>query len=245
MTEPGLSDLVVVYRAKGLVDGEIIRGFLEAQGIPASVSQEAAGKIYGLTIGDLGIAEVLVRAEDEQKALELLQEMESGGFENEILVSEDANQKALGPQSLPEEDELQQRKKVLILCTGNSARSQIAEAVVNNDCWDKWVAYSAGTNPAAVINPYAVKVLEEAGLFHQGEPKSVEVFRDKDFDLIITVCDNARETCPLWIGTGNRLHIGFKDPAAVEGSDAEKLAAFRKTLKLIRAAIPPVLKEYA
>jgi len=245
MTEHGLSDLVVVYRAKGLVDGEIIRGFLEAQGIPASVSQEAAGKIYGLTIGDLGIAEVLVRADDEQKALELLQEMESGGFENEILVSEDANQKALGPQSLPEEDELQQRKKVLILCTGNSARSQIAEAVVNNDCWDKWVAYSAGTNPAAVINPYAVKVLEEAGLFHQGEPKSVEVFRDKDFDLIITVCDNARETCPLWIGTGNRLHIGFEDPAAVEGSDAEKLAAFRKTLKLIRAAIPPVLKEYA
>ncbi|HNW94723.1 MAG TPA: DUF2007 domain-containing protein, partial [Anaerolineaceae bacterium] len=76
MTEHGLSDLVVVYRAKGLVDGEIIRGFLAAHDIPASVSQEAAGKIYGLTIGDLGVAEVLVRAQDEQNALELLREME-------------------------------------------------------------------------------------------------------------------------------------------------------------------------
>jgi len=245
MTEHGLSDLVVVYRAKGLVDGEIIRGFLEAKGIPANISQEAAGKIYGLTIGDLGIAEVLVRAQDERKALDLLQEMEAGEFENEILVSEDDDQKALGPQSIPEEDELQQRKKVLILCTGNSARSQMAEAVVNNDCWDKWVAYSAGTKPAAEINPFTLQVLEEVGIFHQGEPKSVDVFKGQEFDLVITVCDNARETCPLWLGKGNRVHVGFEDPAAVEGSDAEKLAAFRNTLTLIRAAIPAVLKQYA
>lgn len=101
MTEHGFSDLVVVYRAKGLVDGEIIRGFLEAQGIPANVSQEAAGKIYGLTIGDLGVAEVLVRAQDEQRALELLREMEAGEFENEILVSEQTDQKTFGPQSTP------------------------------------------------------------------------------------------------------------------------------------------------
>lgn len=244
MTEHGFSDWVVVYRAKGLVDGEMIKSFLEAQGIPASVSQEAAGKIYGLTIGDLGMAEVLVRAQDEQKALELLREMEAGEFENEILISEDADQKTLGPQSIPDEDELQQRKKVLILCTGNSARSQMAEAVVNNDCWDKWVAYSAGTNPAAVINPFTLIVLGEAGIFHQGEPKSVEVFKGQEFDLIITVCDNARETCPLWLGKGNRIHVGFEDPAAVQGSDAEKLEAFRKTLKLIRAAIPAVLMQY-
>jgi len=244
MTEHGLSDLIVVYRAKGLVDGEMIRGFLEAQGIPASVSQEAAGKIYGLTIGDLGAAEVLVRAQDEQKALELLREMEAGEFENEILVSEEEDQKALGPQSIPEEGELQGRKKVLILCTGNSARSQMAEAVVNNDYWDKWVAYSAGTNPASQVNPFTVMVLGEASLFHQGEPKSVEVFQGQEFDLIITVCDNARETCPLWLGKGNRIHVGFEDPAAVQGSDAEKLAAFRKTLSLIRATIPAVLKQY-
>ncbi len=245
MTEHNLPDLVVVYRAKGLIEGEIIKGFLEAQGIRASVSQEAAGKIYGLTVGDLGIAEILVRAEDKDKAVALLREVEAGEFANEILISGDAEQNALGPQSLPDEAELQHRKKVLILCTGNSARSQIAEAVVNNDCWDKWVAYSAGTNPALAVNPYAIRVLEEAGIFHQGEPKSVEVFRDKEFDLIITVCDNARETCPLWLGKGNRLHIGFEDPAAVEETDEEKLEAFRKTLKLIRAAIPPVLNEYA
>ena len=240
----GLSDLVVVYRAKGLVDGEIIRGFLEAQGIPASVSQEAAGKIYGLTIGDLGVAEVLVQAQDEQRALELLRDMEAGEFENEILVSEEDDQKALGPQSNPEEDELQGRKKVLILCTGNSARSQIAEAVVNNDCWDKWIAFSAGTNPATGINPWTLRALEEADIFHQGEPKSVDVFRGQDFDLIITVWDDARETCPVWLGEANRIHIGFEDPAAVEGSGVEKLEAFRKTLRLIRAAIPAVLKHY-
>lgn len=244
MTEHGLSDLVVVYRAKGLVDGEIIRGFLAAHDIPASVSQEAAGKIYGLTIGDLGVAEVLVRAQDEQNALELLREMEAGEFENEILVSGDADQKALGPQSVPEEDELQQRKRVLILCTGNSARSQMAEAVVNNDCWDQWVAFSAGTKPAAEVNPFTLQVLEEAGIFHQGEPKSVEGFKGQEFDLVITVCDNARETCPLWLGKEKRVHVGFEDPAVVQGTDAEKLAAFRKTLSLIRAAIPAVLKQY-
>ena len=244
MTEHGFSDLVVVYRAKGLVDGEIIRGFLEAQGIPANVSQEAAGKIYGLTIGHLGVAEVLVRAQDEQRALELLREMEAGEFENEILVSEQTDQKAFGPQSIPEEDELRKRKKVLILGTANSARSQMAEAVVNNDCWDRWVAFSAGTNPAAAVNPWTLRVLEEADIFHQGEPKSVDVFRGQDFDLIITVCDDARETCPVWLGEANRIHIGFEDPAAVEGSGAEKLEAFRKTLRLIRAAIPAILKHY-
>ena len=78
MTEHNLPDLVVVYRAKGLIEGEIIKGFLEAQGIRASVSQEAAGKIYGLTVGDLGIAEILVRAEDKDKAVALLREVEAG-----------------------------------------------------------------------------------------------------------------------------------------------------------------------
>jgi arsenate reductase len=70
------------------------------------------------------------------------------------------------------------------------------------------------------------------------------VFKGQNFDLIVTVCDQARETCPLWLGPEKRIHIGFEDPAAVQGTEEEKMAAFRNTLKLIRATIPPVLKEF-
>jgi arsenate reductase len=132
---------------------------------------------------------------------------------------------------------------VLFLCTGNSARSQMAEALVNHDLGDKWVAFSAGTHPTGYIHPVALAVLAELGIEHQGSSKSISEFMGKDFDLIITVCDNAAQDCPVWLGKGNRLHMSFSDPAQVKGTEAEVLAAFRHVRDQIRSRIIPFLEE--
>ncbi len=131
----------------------------------------------------------------------------------------------------------QSRKKVLVLCTGNSCRSQMAEALINDFLGDRWQAYSAGTQPSGYVHPLAIRALEELGIQHQGESKSVEAFYGQDFDVVITVCDDAAENCPVWLGKGKRAHIGFPDPAKAVGSEAEKLAAFRQVRDDIRARI--------
>jgi arsenate reductase (thioredoxin) len=118
--------------------------------------------------------------------------------------------------------------RVLILCTGNSCRSQLAEALVNHFLAGRWQAFSAGTQPSGYVHPLALKALEEIGIHHQGESKPVERFYGQVFDAVITVCDDAAENCPVWLGQGQRAHIGFPDPAKVEGSDEAKLAAFRQ-----------------
>lgn len=106
------------------------------------------------------------------------------------------------------------RRKVLFLCTGNSARSQIAEALVNSLRSEAWRAFSAGTHPTGSVHPWAIAALKEIGVGVSGaRSKSADEFRDVDFDLVITVCDDAAENCPLWLGQGNRAHIGFPDPA--------------------------------
>lgn len=245
MKSKSYEDLVAVYSVEG---GEAVAGpirdFLEAQGIPAMLSQESAGAIYGFTVGNLGMAMILVDPENEAKARELLAQMERGEYSQEKLSECLTGCELVGPQSEAIDDaELNARKKVLVICTGNSARSQMAEAVINTDCWDSWIAYSAGVEPAASVNPYALRVLEEAGIFHQGYPKSVDLFKDMALDLVLTVCDHANETCPVWLGGDKHIHIGFEDPAKIEGSEAEKLYAFRESLKLIRATIPPLLKS--
>jgi arsenate reductase (thioredoxin) len=105
---------------------------------------------------------------------------------------------------------------VLILCTGNSARSQMAEALVNNMRGDRWQAFSAGTHPAGFVHPDAAAALQEIGIEiakRGARSKSVEEFRDQPFDVVITVCDDAAEECPVWLGQGQREHIGFPDPA--------------------------------
>jgi arsenate reductase (thioredoxin) len=120
--------------------------------------------------------------------------------------------------------------KILILCTGNSARSQIAEGVLKS--LDPFLTvFSAGTNPASHINPYAVEVMKEIGIdISTAQPKSVDKFLNDSFDYVITVCDNAKETCPVFFGeVKNRLHMGFKDPSTVIGSENEILTAFRRT----------------
>ncbi len=246
MGHQGLDSYVTVYSAHGRLDAETIKAFLEAQGIPVYIDQDTLGLIHGFTVGDLGVVGILVPPEDAEKARSLLAAMDEGDFADEVLVDDENATNAPHIEPLDAEDEdLKGRKKVLFLCTGNSARSQIAEAIVNNDCWDKWVAFSAGTEPTGKVNPFAQQVIEEADIYHQGRSKSVDEFANQGFDLVVTVCDHANETCPLWLKQGEKIHIGFEDPAAVVGTDEEKLAAFRKTFALIRATIPPLLSQYA
>jgi arsenate reductase len=137
------------------------------------------------------------------------------------------------------------QKTVLFLCTGNSVRSQMAEAMTNALPEGKWKAFSAGTVPAGFVHPMALRVLEEAGIHHQGVSKSVDVFKGQSFDLVVTVCSDAEENCPVWLGKGRKLHISLEDPGAVKGDEETRLNAFRQTREEIRKRILPVLTEQA
>lgn len=134
--------------------------------------------------------------------------------------------------------------RVLFLCTGNSCRSQLAEAIVNARLAGEWEAYSAGTKPAGYVHPNALRALAEIGIEHHGRSKSMEEFRGQPFDVVVTVCDAAAEECPVWLGQGKRVHFGFPDPAKVTGSDAEVMAAFRHVRDDIAAQIPSLLNEW-
>jgi arsenate reductase (thioredoxin) len=121
------------------------------------------------------------------------------------------------------------KKRVLVLCTGNSARSQMAEAIINTRRGAVWEAMSAGTQPAPQVNPFALRALSEIGIDTPAlTPKPISTFIGQPFDLVITVCDDAAENCPVWLGQGKRIHVGFPDPATVEGTDSAKLSAFRQ-----------------
>ena len=132
--------------------------------------------------------------------------------------------------------------RVLFVCTGNSARSQIAEAVLTRLGGSDFEVFSAGTEPKGV-NPYSVRVLSDAGIDWSGaRSKSVEEFLGQHFDYVITVCDRARQSCPIFPGPHNTLHWGLEDPAEVEGSDAERLAAFQKTYLELHQRIRPFIE---
>jgi arsenate reductase (thioredoxin) len=125
-------------------------------------------------------------------------------------------------------------KKVLILCTGNSARSQMAEGLLRHDGGDRFDVFSAGTRPTTV-RPEAIAALAELGIDISGQrSKSVDEFAGREFDFVITVCDHAAEACPTFPGKTQRIHWSFEDPAAVEGSAEERLAAFRRIRDQIR-----------
>jgi arsenate reductase len=136
------------------------------------------------------------------------------------------------------------KKRVLFLCTGNSARSQMAEAIVNARLGDSWEAHSAGTKPAGYIHPTALVVLEQVGIHHDGRSKSIEEFQGVPFDLVITVCDSAAEECPLWLGQGRRIHMGFPDPAITPGNHNEIQTAFQNVRDGIENTIIPLLQEF-
>jgi arsenate reductase len=128
------------------------------------------------------------------------------------------------------------KKKVLFLCTENSARSQMAEGLLRTLYGDRYEVFSAGIEPSAV-NPHAIKVMAEIGIdIGNQRSKSIEKFRGMEFDYVITVCDNARESCPFFPGK-KLIHISFKDPARIEGDEEEKLRAFREVRDEIRAWI--------
>ena len=124
------------------------------------------------------------------------------------------------------------KQRVLILCTGNSARSQMAEGVLRHLADDRFEVFSAGTKPVG-LNPNAVKAMSEIGIDISGHrSKSVDEFTMQQFDYVITVCDSAREACPVFPGTGKRLHESFEDPAAAPRD--QQLAMFRKVRDQIR-----------
>jgi arsenate reductase len=135
-------------------------------------------------------------------------------------------------------------KRVLFLCTGNSCRSQMAEGLVNHLAPGEWSAFSAGTSPTGWVHPLAIEVMAEIGIDISGQrSKPAFEFRDAAFDLVITVCDDAAENCPLWLGPGRRAHLGFPDPAVATGTRAERLAAFRQVRDEMRQRVPDCLRN--
>ena len=129
------------------------------------------------------------------------------------------------------------RKKVLILCTGNSCRSIIAEALINAEL-DGIYADSSGVKASGKVNPNAKKVLEEAGIWKESyHSKTLDTVIDNDYDLVVTVCDNAKETCPMFPKAVKTLHISFEDP------DGKEYGAFEETLKEIRETLLPIVKK--
>ena len=134
-------------------------------------------------------------------------------------------------------------KKVLFLCTGNSSRSQLAEAIVNARLGRTWQAFSAGTKPAGYVHPKALAALSEIGIQHDGRSKLADEYRDVDFDIVVTVCDSAAEECPVWIGNGKRRHHSFPDPAKAEGSEEEVMKVFRSVRDDIEKEMVQLLGE--
>lgn len=128
--------------------------------------------------------------------------------------------------------------RVLVLCTGNSARSQMAEALLNTIGQDVLYAESAGSRPAARVNPLAIETLAEFGmLWPDRTPRGIEAVAGKSWDVVITVCDNAKEACPVFPGAPATAHWGMPDPADVEGSGEERRAAFRNAFLVLRRRI--------
>jgi arsenate reductase (thioredoxin) len=125
--------------------------------------------------------------------------------------------------------------KILIICTGNSCRSQMAEGFLKSFDLNLDV-HSAGTRPENKVSPYAIAVMKEIGIdISKNNPKSVDAFVEQEFDYIITVCDSAKETCPVFTGkVGKRLHIGFEDPADASGTAEEILQKYRQIRDLIK-----------
>ena len=121
----------------------------------------------------------------------------------------------------------------------------MAEAIVNARLGDTWQAFSAGVRPTGSIHPNAVRALAEIGIQHSGRSKSADEFRSASFDLVVTVCDQAAEECPVWLGAGRRVHLGFPDPAKAVGDDNEVMAVFRTVRDDIAREVPALLEQWS
>lgn len=136
------------------------------------------------------------------------------------------------------------KAKILVLCTGNSCRSQMAEGILK-EMYPDFEIFSAGTRPEKNVNPYAIEVMKEIGIDISGHyPKNADQFTGMDFEYVITVCDNAKEICPVFTGNvKHRLHKGFEDPFNATGSDDEKKAVYRKVRDEIKSAFKDLFKD--
>ena len=121
----------------------------------------------------------------------------------------------------------------------------MAEAIVNARLGDGWEAVSAGTEPAESVHPKTVRVLAEIGIAHEGRSKHADEFRDVPFDLVVTVCDSAAEQCPVWLGRGRRVHLGFSDPAQATGTEEQVMAVFRVVRDDIDRRVPELLRQWS
>ena len=129
-------------------------------------------------------------------------------------------------------------KKVLVLCTGNSCRSIIAEALINNELSNCVEAYSSGVKASGRVNPNAKKVLQKHGIWRDDyHSKTLDTMMDTNYDLVITVCGNAKETCPTFPGLTQTMHVGFEDP------DGKEFDAFLQTFVEIREKLIPIIKN--
>lgn len=132
-------------------------------------------------------------------------------------------------------------KRVLILCTGNSCRSQMAEALWEQLGEGEWQSASAGSKPSGYVHPLAIQAMQELNIdLSQHQSKSLHLFQDQSFDLVVTVCDNARESCPVFPGATETLHWPFDDPADATGTDEEKMTFFRR----VRDEIQQTIQNY-
>ena len=137
------------------------------------------------------------------------------------------------------------QRKVLFLCTGNSCRSQMAEAIVNARLGDAWAAYSAGTQPAGYVHPLALQVLAEIGIEHQGRSKSADEYRQMSFDLVVTVCDDAAENCPVWLGGASGYTWVFPIRPRLRAPTRRSWRVFRSVRDDIARQIPAYLVQFS
>jgi arsenate reductase (thioredoxin) len=136
------------------------------------------------------------------------------------------------------------RKRVLVLCTGNSCRSQMAEGWINGALAGRWEARSAGTAPAARVHPLAVRAMSEVGIdISAATPEHVDVYLDEPWDLVVTVCDSARDTCPAFPRPVPKIHVSFFDPALAEGTEEERMVVFRRVRDEIRERLLPAVRS--
>jgi arsenate reductase len=135
------------------------------------------------------------------------------------------------------------KQRVLFLCTGNSCRSHMGEGWLRHLGGDRYESLSAGAQPSGYVHPLAIKVMAEAGVdISQHRSKSIDEFAGQSLDVLVTVCDNARESCPVFAGAKRTIHHTFDDPAHATGTDAEKLAVFRRVRDEIRAWVEEFVK---
>jgi len=135
------------------------------------------------------------------------------------------------------------KKRVLILCTGNSARSQMAEGLLRHDAGDRFEVESAGTKPS-IVRPEAIAAMRELGIdISKHRSKHVDEFEGQQFDYVITVCDNAKESCPVFPGPVRRLHHSFDDPAKSKGYEEERLTLFRRVRDELRIYLGEFAKD--